>query len=73
VNWDAISKYQVLSELFISAYKDKVNWQLASQYQDLSDSFIRNFDFIVPMDEVGAWSWNVSMNLMKSLYILNVR
>ena len=51
VDWDEISKYQVLSELFISAYKDKVKWHLASQYQDLSYSFIHNFDFIAPMDE----------------------
>jgi len=52
VDWDVISKYQNLSEIFIGAYKDKVNWQLASQYQDLSDSFIRNFDLIVPMTEI---------------------
>jgi len=52
VDWDEISKYQNLSEVFIAAYKDKVNWQLASRYQDVSDSFIRNFDLRVPMTEM---------------------
>jgi len=51
VDWDAILKYQNLSELFIEGFKDKLNWHLISQYQDLSDRVIQNFEFTVPMDD----------------------
>jgi hypothetical protein len=41
--WEAISKYQRLSEDFIREFQVKNNWDLISKYQRLSEGFIREF------------------------------
>ena len=40
-NWKEISKFQKLSEDFISEFQDKVSWWFISQYQKLSENFIK--------------------------------
>lgn len=47
VNWDLVSKYQVLSDEFIERNSEWVAWVYISQYQKLSEDFIeRNSDFV---------------------------
>ena len=41
-NWKEISKFQKLSEDFISEFQDRVDWWDISKYQKLSEDFIRN-------------------------------
>ena len=48
VNWDNISRYQIISEDFIREFANKVNWYEISKYQisynqTLSEDFIREF------------------------------
>lgn len=38
--WNEISRKQILSEVFISKYKEKQNWKLISRNQTLSEPFI---------------------------------
>ena len=38
--WEYIPIYQVLSEQFISKYKNKLDWEFISEYQTLSEQFI---------------------------------
>jgi hypothetical protein len=53
VNWDYISKYQILSEEFIREFKDRVNWSLISKHQDdLSEEFIIEFEDRVDWKEI---------------------
>lgn len=40
MNWEEISRYKGLSEIFIKKYIDRVDWYLISKYQKLSEDFI---------------------------------
>ena len=50
--WKDISRYQVLSEDFISEFQDKVNWYYISWNQKLSLKFIKEFQEKVDWDEI---------------------
>ena len=39
-NWHYMSKFILLTELFMEKYQDKLNWNLISAYQILSEPFI---------------------------------
>ena len=39
-NASVISKYQVLSEKFMSTHSDKLDWDALSRYQEMSEDFI---------------------------------
>lgn len=72
LDWDLISKFQILDENFISSNRDKVNWDYIFQFQKLSSNFIKfffhqkyyyeilknqNFD-----KELFFWIWKNSLN-----------
>ena len=61
--WEDISEYQKLSELFIREYQDKVDWYWISVSQKLSESFIREFQ-----DKVN-WSCISEYQKLSELFI----
>ena len=42
-DWECISKYQKLSEEFITKFQEHVDWYWISAYQTLSEEFITKF------------------------------
>jgi len=42
--WSDVSKYQILSEDFITQHKDKIVWNNLSYYKNFSESFISKFE-----------------------------
>ena len=52
VDWEQISRIQLLSESFIREFSDKVDWFWISSYQILSESFIREFSDKVDWNDI---------------------
>lgn len=55
INWSLASRYQIMSESFVNAFKNKVDWDKIDKYQ------ASNFDFVAKMrssalDELVEWS-----------------
>ena len=71
VCWEAITKYQKLSESFMRDYRGRLNWRYLPVYQDMSEKFIKEFldkfwwgdfpyeklseDFISELSDVVCW------------------
>jgi hypothetical protein len=55
VDWNYISEYQKLSEVFITKFKDKVNWTNISSCQKLSEVFITKFKDKVNWDNISRY------------------
>lgn len=48
--WDAISKYQVLSESFIEHYVNKLDWENILLYQNVSSKFLSKHNSYYSLD-----------------------
>ena len=55
VDWNWVSRYQILSEEFIREFQDKVNWDRISVHQILSEEFIREFQDKVIWDQISSY------------------
>lgn len=56
VDWDYISKYQILSEDFMYKFENELNWILIPAYQNYSDEFAKNFRFRIDNGYSGSLS-----------------
>lgn len=51
-SWAIISRYQVLSESFISDFASKVDWEYIILYQSVTGRFLRDYyKYYTPFDE----------------------
>lgn len=51
-SWTIISRYQVLSESFISDFASKLDWEYIIMYQSVTGRFLRDYyKYYTPVDE----------------------
>ena len=65
IDWNSVSRHQILNEEFIEKYSDKLSWFFINRYQTLSEEFINNHS-----DKL-KWIWTISMQTLSEEFINN--
>jgi hypothetical protein len=52
IDWEEISKYRFLSEIFLDTYRDELDWSLVSEHQQLSETFMDKYHELLDWDKI---------------------